>query len=309
MENRALLRLLLLAVGLHLIWNFAAGQSALPAFEGQPVSEAECNTLPRNNCWKGMANCRESYARMTKVNTSVKGLECYHNATDQEVLDTATSISRANPNRAVRVFYSEVFDSFKLSPETVDPIKKQVIELYLMNCKDQSTTYRIGALPLSNLLYLQISSCKDGLVVKKSDFAPFTHLRSLDFFLTSIASIEPDTFKNLPELRSLALENRLGANALRGSNASDSDLNVAAVRKIHCDCDYAWLRNWLDAHPYLLSDRDEGELYVIGNRLSNRVFRSTAFYAVDCASPTLFIEQGEFKDRTGLRFSVNAHCK
>ncbi|XP_055356131.1 uncharacterized protein LOC129601357 [Paramacrobiotus metropolitanus] len=289
------LRLLILLVGLQLLRNCAAAEGDFPVFEGRPISEAECNNLPKNNCWKGMVNCRVSYAKLKRVIGSVMTLECYGNATDREYLDTTTSISLSNRNRAVEAFYSEKFDSYKLSSEAVAPIQKQIIELHFLNCKDQSSTSRIGALPLSNLLALQIFSCNN-LIVKKNDFAPFKHIKFLDFFLTSFASIEPNTFTDLPQLKSLLLE-------------AESKAEIAAIRKIHCDCDYAWLRNWLDANPHLLSDRDEGELYIIGNHLSKRVFRSTAFYAVDCALPTLFIANADYDYNNALKFSINVACK
>ncbi|XP_055356123.1 uncharacterized protein LOC129601352 [Paramacrobiotus metropolitanus] len=308
MESRVSLRLLVLLVSLQLSRNCAVAEGDFPVFEGRPISEAECNNLPKNNCWKGMENCRESFAKMKRVNGSVMALECYGNATDRELLETTTSISRTSPTRAVKVFYSEKSASYKLSPEAVTPIKKQIIELHVMNCKDQSSTSRIGTLPLSNLLHLYFLTCKN-LIVKKTDFAPFKQIRILDFFLTSIASIEPNTFTDLPQLKSLLLEDRLAWFPPSVEDTPESQTEIVAIRKIHCDCDYAWLRNWLDANPHLLGDRDEGELYIIGNHLSKRVFRSTAFYPVDCALPTLFIEREDYQDNTDLKFAINAACK
>ncbi|XP_055338417.1 uncharacterized protein LOC129588274 [Paramacrobiotus metropolitanus] len=252
-------------------------QSSLPRYDGTPVSQRECASRPRNACWKGLDNCLEAgigQMIFRKVPGTVWTLECYKNVTARDFLDTASSIAIVNPHRAVKVFANGE-DSYQLTQQLVDPIRAQLIELHYWSCRDNTATTTLGALRLPNLLYLQFHGCTS-LVIKRDDFRHFKNLRNLDFHMTSIESIEPETFKDLPQLRSLQLEHDY-VNLLGRLHENDHDNQYAtpqiqaAIRKIHCACDYAWLRNWLKASPFLLSDRDEGELYIIGNHPSARI--------------------------------------
>ncbi|XP_055338518.1 uncharacterized protein LOC129588358 [Paramacrobiotus metropolitanus] len=297
-------------------WVTCRGDDNFPRYDGTQVSQRECASRPRNTCWKGLDNCLEaSIGQMIfrRVPGTISTLECYNNVTARDFLDSASSIAISNPNRAVRLF-APGGDSFQLTHQLVDPIRTQLIELYFWHCRDNSATSTVGALRLPNLLYLQFSGCTR-LVIKRDDFRHFKNLRNLDFYLTTIESIEPETFKDLPQLRSLQLENRYASFLLRLGEADFTSEYAtpeirSTIRKLHCACDYAWLRNWLDANPYLLSDRDEGELYVIGNHASASVSRRAMFLAVDCASKNLSIFQRYLEYETDFhhKFAINTSC-
>ncbi|XP_055338416.1 uncharacterized protein LOC129588273 [Paramacrobiotus metropolitanus] len=191
-----------------IFWVTCRGEDIFPRYDGTPVSPRECASRPRNPCWKGLDNCLEaSIGQMIfkRVPGTVSTLECYSNVTARDFLDSASSIAISNPSRAVRLF-APGDDSLKLTQQLVDPIRTQLIELYFWTCRGSSASSTVGALRLPNLLYLQFHGCNK-LVIKRDDFRHFKNLRNLDFYLTSIESIEPETFKDLPQLRSLQLEN------------------------------------------------------------------------------------------------------
>ncbi|XP_055347568.1 uncharacterized protein LOC129594791 [Paramacrobiotus metropolitanus] len=272
------------------------GQFTLSHFDNTPVSSQECNRRPKNSCWMSIDHCLDaSYLQVLKAKSlsTITVLECHPEASDQDFLDTAMSISTTNPNRAVKAFVSDK-DKYQLTQEIVSPIKTQIIELYFYRCADRSGTFKVGQLELPNLLLLQFYNC-DEMAIGKRDFTHFGQIRRISFLYSTIESIEPGTFTNLPQIKSLQLD--AGYNGFNG--------NVGA-RKIHCDCDYTWLRKWFDVNPHLLDDREEGELYIVGNRLSTPVHND--FIAVDCGYQNLTYTKKDKKSPSSFKFSFDTSC-
>ncbi|XP_055331904.1 uncharacterized protein LOC129583900 isoform X2 [Paramacrobiotus metropolitanus] len=248
-----------------------------PQFDGTLMTERECNSRPRNSCWFNDISCLYGSIsqKITKnVKETVTDLECQDGASVQEFLDAASSIATNSPNRAVAVHLNG-----KITNQTfahmLDPIKNQVIELTFSdfyNRHKKVATSKIGALPLAYLLHLKFEYGRD-LVIRKQDFVTFTYLRRLEFYRSSIASIERDTFTDLAQLRSFQLET--GYEGLLGYEViitKESELcddpASSDINPLHCNCEYVWLRNWLKANPHLRKERAEGELYVVGNHPS-----------------------------------------
>ncbi|XP_055344600.1 uncharacterized protein LOC129592558 [Paramacrobiotus metropolitanus] len=146
--------------------------------------------------------------------------------------------------------------------QAVTPIAKQIISFALYNCHKIACTTKLAALELSNLLSFTLNGCSNSAHprLRREDFAPSPHLRSI--VITDCAPYDLDafTFTNLPDLQVLALENQLTACSNTSSNAA-----LAHLRNLHCGCQYAWLRDLFTAKPGLLAERPENSVYQVCN--------------------------------------------
>ncbi|XP_055352935.1 uncharacterized protein LOC129598875 [Paramacrobiotus metropolitanus] len=232
---------------------------------------------------------------------------------------TTNNIRARSPNHAVVLYCTERADAEDpLHYDVMDPVRYQLIELTLTKCATPVTTDKIHATGwLPNLVVLRLQDGKN-LVIKKRDFARMRKVRMLFFFMTTIDTIEPYTFTDLPHLRSLILEGGIGYELLSFNDRNDpinsyrwsmSILNpggVEKVRRLHCNCSYAWLRNFLKRQPHLTVPKKEGEIAIIG-RYVTPAFASfvghSLFLSVDCARS--LSHQSAY---VGTLFSYNTSC-
>ncbi|XP_055354268.1 uncharacterized protein LOC129599928 isoform X1 [Paramacrobiotus metropolitanus] len=219
-------------------------------------------------------------------------------------------------NRATKIELQERNDTTDpVHTDVIEPIRNQLIHLSIRNCVTNSATakvYDLGNLPF--VLRFDMQSCW-GLVVKKRDFERMPQVRMMRFLGSTIESMEPYTFTNLGYLRSLVIEEHIAYfmeqktdglkhNLPAGNFIADAD--VERVRKLHCDCSFAWLRNFLKKNPSLIAEKVKGQAYILGNFLSAAVWIRDSYQSVlsvDCGKN--FTQDNV---RAGTQFSYNTAC-
>ncbi|XP_055347446.1 uncharacterized protein LOC129594698 [Paramacrobiotus metropolitanus] len=185
------------------------------------------------------------------------------------------SVSTISQRRAVTIRLKERNDSTDpIHSDVVNPIREQIIELSILECRTTRTTakvYDAGMLP--NVIRFTMQSGLR-LEIQKKDFSRMPKVRMISLSSCTVAVLEPYTFTDLPHLQSLSLEDGVGFHLRRlqmHPNRSEWDPetfgedDLAMVWKLHCDCSYAWYRNFLKKIPSLITGKNIGEIGSIGN--------------------------------------------
>ncbi|XP_055348734.1 uncharacterized protein LOC129595678 [Paramacrobiotus metropolitanus] len=230
------------------------------------------------------------------------------------VAETTKTIRLTSPKRAVTLSLMDGIDSNNsLMYDVIDPIRNQTIDLWMESCIATDLTrriYNVGVLP--NLFVLGISWCRN-MTVLKEDFSRMPRIRMIIFTMSTMLSLEPGTFTDLPHLHSLILERDLFMLVPemlpnnRGHTPNEKLIRMLDTRdyvwRLHCGCALAWLRNSLRNRPYLIKDREEGEGLTIGDYKSPQVWKNMDALSVDCSQE---VDAGNIFNRNG--FSYNTSC-
>ncbi|XP_055349021.1 uncharacterized protein LOC129595912 isoform X2 [Paramacrobiotus metropolitanus] len=253
-------------------------------------------------------------------------LTCRGSRLDQpEMIEVATNISRISPRRPVAIHFERVESMSGPTPDVlksdvIEPFRNQVIEIKMRGCTgytDRITgnVYEVGMLP--NLYRFGIFHCM-GLKLQKKDFSRMPQVKMIYIELSTIEDMEPYTFTDLKHLQLLVLEaaaytgisqvetyQRIG----RPDRAPLQPRDVERIRKLHCDCKYAWFRNFLRKNPSLTASKEPGEVYAVGAYKSPWIFIQNALIpdvlSVDCARP-LAIDN--IRRSNGSQYSYNTPC-
>ncbi|XP_055348733.1 uncharacterized protein LOC129595677 isoform X2 [Paramacrobiotus metropolitanus] len=120
---------------------------------------------------------------------------------------TTKRIRQISPHRAVMLSLFERDDTEDpITVDVLDPLRNQLVHLALFTCYSKNVTaklYELGEFP--NLFSFETVDCFN-LTVRKNDFSRLPQLRAITLYFTTIASLEPGTFTDLPHLRILILE-------------------------------------------------------------------------------------------------------
>ncbi|XP_055354264.1 uncharacterized protein LOC129599925 isoform X2 [Paramacrobiotus metropolitanus] len=188
----------------------------------------------------------------------------------------AETFRRISPRRAISIaFYADHEDREQFDPinfDVVDPIRNQVIQVAVMRCATVHTTektYKLGDLPQALLYFLGLR-CTN-LVIKKVHFSRMPRLRQIHLMSATIGELEPYTFTDLPDLQSIILEDKIGNSLVARVHYAGfydtrllPDAAVENVRRLHCECSFAWFRNFLKKKPYLIEAKREGQVVTMG---------------------------------------------
>ncbi|XP_055347408.1 uncharacterized protein LOC129594667 [Paramacrobiotus metropolitanus] len=225
------------------------------------------------------------------------------------------SINIISPNRAAIVTFAEQNDTTcPIHSDVINPIRNQIIELYVLGCRTTRTTakiYEAGIFP--NLILYKLQSGLR-LEIQKKHFTRMPQIRSIRLVYCTIAALEPYTFTDLPHLQSLELEGNVGYHLYRVHETPDrriwdpeifSDEDFEMIRKLHCDCSYAWYRNFLREKPYLTFGKVKGEIGVIGNYATPFVDASflSGALSVNCTQKLTYNNSN-----VGSEYSYNVPC-
>ncbi|XP_055342618.1 uncharacterized protein LOC129591111 [Paramacrobiotus metropolitanus] len=290
-------------------------------FRTDPISSSECRQLAmrrfRSNSmcfpmWPfSVADCGAPKVPDYPVTyDTVLQLNCISD--ESSIIAAAVSnISHISPRRAVILGLSDGNGTMNtLQASIVGSIRQQLIALGVVGAATPYTTariYRVG--DLVNLLQLQISS-SSGLIVHKQDFHRMPRIRQISFESASIRFLEPYTFTTLPHLRSLVLDGGISWYWIDRNyfmkNVKPS-MDEDEVRRLHCDCSFAWLRNFLKTHAYLTSSKGKEDVFSVASYISPDTSGRGSNYSdslsVDC--------KGNFtldNLQTGTEFSYNTGC-
>ncbi|XP_055348719.1 uncharacterized protein LOC129595665 [Paramacrobiotus metropolitanus] len=206
---------------------------------------------------------------------------------------TTKLVRQISPQRAVLLnLYEWKAEEDPVTVDIVDPVRDQTIHLGVFDCQTPNTTakvHELGLLP--NVYSFTLNGCTN-MTIQKKHFSRMPQLRMIAFYITSISALEPGTFTDLIHLRSLtlerdftiALETKGHPESAYSYFATDDKLNY--LYNLHCDCSFAWLRNFLEQKPFIIGEKEPGEVFIIGNYLSAGVERNrntTDVFSVDCS--------------------------
>ncbi|XP_055347968.1 uncharacterized protein LOC129595081 [Paramacrobiotus metropolitanus] len=246
----------------------------ISSFRMDTLTAEECRTYAEMSCGDGKYDyCIMDYPPDSQVNPLTKTyfeISCWDGGTRTAIAQYSRNVSVTSPNRAIALELAERNDTEDpVHHEAIDPIRKQIIQLYMRSCVTAQITAKIfGAGDMPNLVTLQLWRGRD-LVVKKRDFSRLPNIRMIIFGYTTIQEMEAYTFTDIVHLESLALEKKIGYNlyllqpeeskwlsSMRPWSLQASDM--AKVGRLHCDCAFAWYRNFLKRKPYLIQgDREK----------------------------------------------------
>ncbi|XP_055347440.1 uncharacterized protein LOC129594694 [Paramacrobiotus metropolitanus] len=230
-----------------------------------------------------------------------------------------TNIHLISPTRAAIIDLKERNDSADpVHPEVINPIRNQLIELCVSDVRTTGVSakiYDLGVMPYLLLLQIQSGS---RLEIQKKHFSRMSQIRSITFSHCTIEMLEPYTFADLPLLHSLSLEDGAGYVLFRQhaystkrqfpNLLSEDDLDM--IQKLHCDCSYAWYRNFLKQKPHLISGKRKGEIAIVGNYMTPfvdvGVLTTAAVLKVDCAQNLTYSNVG--RNLGGSQYSYNSSC-
>ncbi|XP_055348768.1 uncharacterized protein LOC129595711 [Paramacrobiotus metropolitanus] len=230
------------------------------------------------------------------------------------VAETTRTIRLNNPTVAVTLSLTDgTGNNNSLTFDVIDPVRNQTIDLGVESCVTTDVNrriYDVGVLP--NLFVLTVSWCRN-LTVMKEDFSRMPRIRMILFTMSTITSLEAGTFMDLPDLHSLILERNLFmmvpemltniTNHRQEQKLSSIGDTRDFVRRLHCDCSLGWLRNLQKKKPYLIGNRDEGEVITVGDYKSPEVWKSRDALSVDCSR-----EVDADNIFNGKGFSYNTTC-
>ncbi|XP_055329631.1 uncharacterized protein LOC129582208 [Paramacrobiotus metropolitanus] len=271
----------------------AAMPEEFPVFSTEPMTHDQCGM-------QFTANCQPNYTDYfyTRVNcTQYQGLAMFCNASASatEIHQLAVSLSQP-PLRAMDMI---LYDSEELNFETVAPVRKSTVILELRNCVSARATGKLYELGMPNLLDFTTYNCYD-LVVKKVDFWHSLRLRMIQFANSTLQYLEKGTFTDLPGLRLLSMDGYLDQMEVFNDDLQDY------LKRLHCGCDYAWLRQFLSTDRLLIRNITEGDTYAIrtNSHRNAAAAKRELYLPVDCAADPFPLANNSI-DFTQERFSVN----
>lgn len=254
----------------------------LPVFEMGRVTVDECRGLNSPGC-----------------DVSSASADCAGAAIDVACggssLELSVVTSKISKLQADRPILFTIYDN-QSTPEVFAPVSAQVIYLSLERCESVHTTQKLPGLHVPNLVHLRILEC-EMLMVRSQDFANNCLLRLIILEKVTFDSIEVGTFMNLPDLRYIAFD-------FRWSKPFSKEMDLS-IMKLHCDCQYSWLRNWLKRNPQLIAPKTEGEIYRVGNFASGARNQTVTSVPVDCAHGDLNTTPLNLSQ---VSFSLNDPC-
>ncbi|XP_055355861.1 uncharacterized protein LOC129601153 [Paramacrobiotus metropolitanus] len=263
-----------------------------PIFSTEPMSRDQCGLQFTANC---QPNSTESLFTQTNC-TAGQGLEmgCNASASVTEIYQLAVSLSQP-PVRAVSL---TLYDNEQLTFDTVAPVRKLSVVLNFYNCVSSRATAKLYELRLTNLQSFNINDCY-GLVVKKTDFWQSLRLKMILFVNSTLQHLEPGTFTDLPGLRLLSMESYLDQMEVFNDQLRDY------IKRLHCGCEYAWLRQFLNSNRLLGNVSDHDIYYIRTYSFWNSAMAKREIYLpIDCAAESFPLGNNSI-DFTQERFSVN----
>ena len=241
----------------------------MPVFLMKPVTLSECAALKTDSC--GM---------ITGINSDCSNAnggffaDC-NIAPNYEVVIFNGMIAQLNAGHGLqlnlqgpRAFPASVFA----------PVKDVLLALTIYDfpaIKLSSFRSAAGNFPVMQIL--ELARCSD-IEILRTDLQVFTALRIFELWAGStVRSIEPGSFDELPYLRHITFENGFDTSKSLPRTVLDH------LRLLHCDPQYKWLRVFLRKRPYLIAPKASGEIYRVGGIKNNAYLKEDIFIPVDCS--------------------------
>ncbi|XP_055347973.1 uncharacterized protein LOC129595086 [Paramacrobiotus metropolitanus] len=276
------------------------------------LSAEECVTYHKMPCGDDDENyCPMVYARnhsMDPLSHTYVTITCQFGSTRTALAQFARNVSITSANRAVVLKMNERNDTEDpLHSDVIGPIRTQIIELDVHRGATPALTtkiYNAGAIP--NLVMLQVGYAKN-LVIKRHDFSGLPSVRWITFTYSSVKELEPYTFTDLAHLKTLSLEGRVAYNIDMRQLPKDE---LESVKRLHCDCSFAWYRNFLKRNPHLIQKKRVGEAVAIGTYASEEFPMDMGLWpdplTVNCAAA--LDKDNVYRNRKLNQYSYNTSC-
>ncbi|XP_055345113.1 uncharacterized protein LOC129592973 isoform X2 [Paramacrobiotus metropolitanus] len=254
-----------------------------PGFSGLPMEAEQCALQFNDHCrsvTSTVDNC---------TGDSLLLLYCDESADNSFLRATTTAMAKP----PLRPIFLVLTDS-QITTEALYPVEKLVKHLQMGHCRASDSTSKLPSFSFISLQELIIFRCAD-IRIKKSDFKSLPSLRVIVFQLTTILYLEEGTFTNLPKLRIISWHEDLLRNfgtdqdrMLYNNEKFDGNLvhsMLEYLKRIHCDCEFAWLRRWLDQSGILQPVPESSVIFDSASRyISGSEFnRIDIFIPIDCA--------------------------
>ncbi|XP_055350885.1 zinc metalloproteinase nas-14-like [Paramacrobiotus metropolitanus] len=210
----------------------------LPNMPDEPFTKEQCQRQYSAHCY----NSSWDPSNLLCGSKRYYHIHCYDVVSQAELLNLFRRMSRPPARLAVL----SLQDSRHVNDQTLQPIRMQVIKLYLRNCHTTRMTGKVRGMALTNMISFATAFCADGLVIHKLDFSTSLKLREIIFRQCVIQSVEVGSFSDLVDLRVLTPEHLA---------------NADEIKKQRCDPRFASYRQWLSRNSYLTKDRGKGSVY------------------------------------------------
>ncbi|XP_055328884.1 uncharacterized protein LOC129581698 [Paramacrobiotus metropolitanus] len=253
-------------------------------FSGLPMQAAQCALQFTRYC-KSSTTTRENCTSQSSLN-----IECEEEADAAHLRVMALAMAAA-PLRPVNVALLEQ----QFTVAALSPVERQVLTLIMQNCRVRDPTERFGRFSFVNLQQIIMRNCMD-IRIKKADFQLMLMLKVVIFMEVTIVYLEEGTFTSLPELRILAWHKDLlynfGTIGLDYSdNDSEDDRRARSrcdyLQRMHCDCEFAWLRKWLRENDMLTLPTADSLIFYYSNTShitpGITLNRNDIYIPIDCA--------------------------
>ncbi|XP_055340927.1 uncharacterized protein LOC129590000 isoform X2 [Paramacrobiotus metropolitanus] len=200
------------------------------------------------------------------------------------------------PTKAVKI---TLYDGDLVIGKNLAAIRERVVILDISNFTSVRTTGKLPKLRLPNVLDFKLHNCYN-LEIVRSDFWQSMQLHVIAFANTTIASLERNTFTDLPALQGISLEAYLGTIM----NVFNEPMR-GFLQRLHCGCEYEWYRKWW-ATRKMLHQAAKGDIYQTGgNSWDNEERNKTDMYLpINCAIDPFPVDVAAI-DFTQESFTVN----
>ncbi|XP_055340390.1 uncharacterized protein LOC129589602 [Paramacrobiotus metropolitanus] len=244
-------------------------QEDFPKFSMEQMTEDECGAQFNRYCKPYVATTADC------ADWNHFQIECQSNVS-VAVLEHMALEMADPPLKPVSVYVSEEV----IAKYSFSPVQIQVVMLFLRSCATNRVTSRLVQLNFTNLLNLEFSRC-NRLTIEKGDFETTRHLRIILFYRSTIDSLEPGTFTDLPHLEIVSLESQFRIH--KTYNFDPPFRNF--LRRLHCDCEFAWYRSWWRNNKKLRAKVETGQLYSFEARYTNTRLENDEYTYEDVYHP------------------------
>ncbi|GAV06148.1 hypothetical protein RvY_16179 [Ramazzottius varieornatus] len=253
-------------------------------FQIRDIDRRQCSSVNTANCrvMPGSKNCKRGFGLIT---------QCEAAADNLEVGQFLTNIGRLNASRGMEFTIKgrRTFSNDDFAPAA------DVIIILIIADFDGLAMSMLRSLNLPAITHIGLSNCRN-VVIGQDDFLFFPRLTMLVLYNSTVARIEQGAYESLPLLQQVAFD---------GGIPLDGTMTVEQrdyLWLLHCDCQYKWLRKFLDKNRNLITAKQAGEVHAFGGIMSHSATIRQMYAPVDCARKDLI---GEL---TQIPFTVNDPC-
>ncbi|XP_055350884.1 uncharacterized protein LOC129597392 [Paramacrobiotus metropolitanus] len=254
------------------------GEQSFPGFSTAPMTAEQCALQFNGYCSNPSVN-RDNCSHDT-----VFYIQCNESAMYTDVHATTAALAKA-PLRPLIIWLMWRH----VTPSILSPVDKQIISLATETCLVRNPTAILPRFSFINLQQLMLINCWD-MRIKKSDFQSLLKLQVIIFNHATILYLEKGTFTNLPELKIIAWHHNLstafGKSVADGINSIPYFVQsqIDYLKRIHCGCQFGWLRKWLKQKNMLKAVPSRSVLFYGAEWGNIGIAQNDVYIPLDCAA-------------------------